>query len=87
MGPHPGLPGIGPAGAGLLAFGAAGLNAGGVPGAPGAPHAAIAAAAAAAATQAHPLLKPDLHNTRDSNDIKSSSSIAGEDRLVSHLFI
>ncbi|XP_044740762.1 protein groucho isoform X3 [Chrysoperla carnea] len=79
IGPHPGLPGMGPAGAGLLAFGA-GLGAAGVPGAPGAPHAAVAAAAAAAAAQAHPLLKPDLHG-RESNDIKSSGSIGADDRL------
>lgn len=79
MGPHPGLPGMGPTAAGLLGFGA-GLGAG-VPGAPGG-HSAVAAAAAAAA--AHPLLKPaDLH-ARDTAELKSGhGSTSAEERLVS----
>lgn len=69
------MPGVGPPGAGLLAFGA-GLGA--APGAPGTPHTAAAAAAAVAAAQAHPLLKPDLHR----EEIKSGSgSIVNEERL------
>lgn len=68
MGPHPGLPGIGPA-AGLLGFGA------GLPGAPGGPHAAVASGA-------HALLKPaDLHS-RESNDLKGPGSANTEERLV-----
>lgn len=74
MGPHPGLPGMGP-GAGLLGFGA-GLG-GGVPGAPGGSHAAAVAAAA------HPLLKPaDLH-VREAADLKGPGSSSAEERLVS----
>lgn len=73
MGPHPGLPGMGPA-AGLLGFGA-GLGAAGVPGAPGGPHASVAASA-------HPLLKPaDLH-ARDPADLKRPGSVNNEERLV-----
>lgn len=76
MGPHPGLPGMGPAAAGLLGFGA-GLAAG-VPGAPGGPHPAVAGAA-------HPLLKPaDLH-ARDPQDMKRPGSTNAEERLVSVL--
>lgn len=72
MGPHPGLPGMGP-GAGLLGFGA-GLG-GGIPGAPGGSHAAVAASA-------HPLLKPaDLHS-RDAADHKGPGSSSAEERLV-----
>lgn len=74
MGPHPGLPGMGPAAAGLLGFGA-GLAAG-VPGAPGGPHPAVTGAA-------HPLLKPaDLH-ARDPQDLKRPGSTNAEERLVS----
>lgn len=82
MGPHPGLPGMGPAGAGLLAFGAAGLGAAaGVPGAPGTPH---SAAAVAAAAQAHPLLKPaDLHSRGEPAELKGPASLVAEERLVS----
>ncbi|XP_076251191.1 TLE family member transcriptional corepressor groucho isoform X4 [Rhynchophorus ferrugineus] len=72
MGPHPGLPAMGPAAAaGLLGFGA------GMP--PGAaPHPAAVAGAA------HPLLKPaDLH-PRASEDLKRPSSTnASEERLNS----
>ncbi|XP_072379987.1 protein groucho isoform X1 [Diabrotica undecimpunctata] len=72
MGPHPGLPGMGPAG--LLGFGA-GLAAG-VPGAPGGPHPAVSGAA-------HPMLKPaDLH-ARDPQDLKRPSSTNAEERLNS----
>lgn len=80
MGPHPGLPGMGPAAAGLLGFGA-GLG-GGVPGAPGGPHASVAAAAAAA----HPLLKPAELHSRDAADLKSGhGSTSAEERLVRFL--
>lgn len=73
MGPHPGLPGMGPA-AGLLGFGAAGLGAG-VPGVPGGPHPSSAGGA-------HPLLKPaDLH-ARDPQDLKRPGSTNAEERLV-----
>lgn len=72
MGPHPSLPGMGPA-AGLLGFGA------GLPGAPGGPHAALAAGA-------HPLLKPaDLH-VREPADHKGPGSSNTEERLVSFWF-
>lgn len=90
MGPHPGLPGMGPAGAGLLAFGAAaGLAAaaGAGPGSAGAPHSASAAAAAAAvaAAQAHPMLKPGVgaveHARREEEMVKAG--IVPEERLVS----
>ena len=83
MGPHPGLPGMGPGG--LLAF-SGGLGAGAVPGAASAPLTAAAAAAAAAAQQQHPLLKAaDLHNPREPNDMKGPSSLP-EERLVSMLW-
>lgn len=69
MGPHPGLPGMGPAAAGLLGFGA------GLPGAPTS-HAGVAGAA-------HPLLKPaDLHS-REPADLKGPGSANTEERLVS----
>lgn len=76
MGPHPGLPGMGPA-AGLLGFGA-GLGAG----VPGGPHPSVGAAAAAA----HPLLKPaDLHAvSREPQDLKRPpGSASADERLVS----
>lgn len=73
MGPHPGLPALGPGGAGLLAFGA-GLGAAGVPGPPGTPH------TAAAVAQAHPLLKPEMHRA-ESADMKPG--LVAEERLVS----
>ncbi|XP_065170913.1 protein groucho isoform X2 [Atheta coriaria] len=79
MGPHPGLPGMGPAAAAqLLGFGA------GMPGAPGGPHGAAAGlAAAAAAGGAHPLLKSDLH-ARESADLKAGPGSANtEERLNS----
>lgn len=72
MGPHPGLPGMGPA-AGLLGFGG-GLGAG-VPGTPGGPHPSVAAGS-------HPLLKPSELHTRDPADIKGSGSTNAEERLV-----
>lgn len=81
MGPHPGLPGMGPAAAAqLLGFGA------GMPGAPGGPHGAAAGlAAAAAAGGAHPLLKSDLH-ARESADLKAGPGSANtEERLVNKL--
>lgn len=72
MGPHPGLPGMGPAAAaGLLGFGA------GLP--PGAaPHPASVAGAA------HPLLKPAELHPRANEDLKRPSSTnASEERLNS----
>uniref|UniRef100_A0A6P7G552 Protein groucho-like n=1 Tax=Diabrotica virgifera virgifera TaxID=50390 RepID=A0A6P7G552_DIAVI len=72
MGPHPGLPGMGPAG--LLGFGA-GLAAG-VPGAPGGPHPAVAGTA-------HPMLKPADMHARDPQDLKRPSSTNAEERLNS----
>lgn len=75
MGPHPGLPGMGPAAAaGLLGFGA------GLP--PGAaPH------PSAVAGSTHPLLKPaDLH-PRGSDDLKRPSSTNTDERLVSNVLI
>lgn len=75
MGPHPGLPGMGPAGAGLLAFGA--MGAGAIPSAGGTPH-----TAAVAAAQAHPLLKTEIH--RDPAEVKGGpGSLVAEERLVS----
>lgn len=72
MGPHPGLPGMGPA-AGLLGFGA------GLPGAPGGPHSSVAPGN-------HPLLKPaDLH-TREPVEHKGPGSANTEERLVSVFF-
>lgn len=71
MGPHPGLPGMGPA-AGLLGFGA------GLPGAPTASHAGVTSGA-------HPLLKPaDLH-AREPADLKGPGSANTEERLVSFI--
>ncbi|XP_049821504.1 protein groucho isoform X2 [Aethina tumida] len=72
MGPHPGLPGMGPA-AGLLGFGA-GLG-GGVPGAPGGPHSVPGGA--------HPLLKPAEMHGREPGDHKGPGSTTAEDRLNS----
>ncbi|KAK9879188.1 hypothetical protein WA026_004035 [Henosepilachna vigintioctopunctata] len=75
MGPHPGLPGMGPAG--LLGFGGASLGGGNVPTLPGLPHASALTAGS------HPLLKPaDLH-VRDGVDVKRPSSNNTEDRLNS----
>ncbi|XP_045483020.1 protein groucho isoform X3 [Harmonia axyridis] len=75
MGPHPGLPGMGPAG--LLGFGgAAALGGGNVPSLPGVPH------SSALGGGAHPLLKPsDLH-ARENIDKRPSSNHT-EDRLNS----
>lgn len=71
MGPHPGLPGMGPAAAaGLLGFGA------GLP-----------APAAHVSGGSHPLLKPaDLH-TRESSDLKGPGSANTEERLVNVFLI
>ncbi|XP_050313679.1 protein groucho isoform X10 [Anthonomus grandis grandis] len=71
MGPHPVLPGMGPAAAGLLGFGA------GLP--PGAaPH------PSAVAGSAHPLLKPaDLHPRGGAEDLKRPNSTnTSDERLV-----
>lgn len=70
MGPHPGLPGLGPAG--LLGFGAG--MASGVPGAPGGAHGGVV-------SSSHSLLKPaDLH-PRES-DLKRPGSVSNDERLV-----
>ncbi|XP_050313205.1 protein groucho isoform X4 [Anthonomus grandis grandis] len=73
MGPHPVLPGMGPAAAGLLGFGA------GLP--PGAaPH------PSAVAGSAHPLLKPaDLHPRGGAEDLKRPNSTNTSDERLNSL--